>query len=63
MTTQPTLITTLASTEVMDFLLKSSQYQNFELPEYFDFDKVLYYVKNKIGDKTYDQCIKGSPAK
>lgn len=62
MTEQPTFITKMASHEVLNFLLQSPQYQNFELPEYFDFDKVLSFVKNKIGDKTYDQCIKGSPA-
>lgn len=56
------IITELSSKDALTFLLQSPQYQNFELPEYFDFDKVLGFVKNKIGDKTYDQCIKGSPA-
>lgn len=50
-------ITDLSSAEAMDFLLSSSSYHGFELPEYFDFDEVLKFVKKKIGDKAYDDCI------
>lgn len=45
----------------MDFLLKSDQYHNFELPEYFVFDKVLKFVQERIGDKSFDDCIQSSP--
>ena len=57
---QFTFITTLTSEQAMDLLLKSSQYQNFELPEYFDFDNILNFVREKIGDKRYEDCVNGA---
>lgn len=53
----------LNHTEAMDFLLKSDQYHNFELPEYFVFDKVLKFVRERIGDKDLDECAQSSPEK
>lgn len=50
-------ILSLTSDEVLDFFMKSEQYHGFELPEYFDFDKVLAYVKESIGDKQYGDCL------
>lgn len=50
-------ITDLDSAGAMDFLLKSTSYHGFELPEYFDFDEILKFVKQRIGDKAYDDCI------
>ena len=41
----------------MDFFMKSEQFHGFELPEYFDFDKVLAYVRESIGDKEYADCL------
>lgn len=50
-------ILSLNSNEVLDFFMKSEQYHGFELPEYFDFDKVLLYVRESIGEKLYDECL------
>jgi hypothetical protein len=43
--------------EALEFFMKSEQFHGFELPEYFDFDKVLNYVKKTIGDKSYEECL------
>lgn len=50
-------ILSLSSEEALDFFMKSEQYHGFELPEYFDFDTVLAYVKESIGDKQYEDCL------
>ncbi len=50
-------ILSLSSNEALDFFMKSEQFHGFELPEYFDFDKVLAFVKESIGDKPYDDCL------
>ncbi len=55
-------ILSLSSEEVLNFLLKSEQYHNFELPEYFSFDEVLLFVSNtisdkSISDKSYEECV------
>ena len=50
-------ILSLNSDEVFEFFLKSEQFHGFELPEYFDFDNVLAYVKDTIGDKDYEDCL------
>lgn len=53
-------ILSLDSDEAMDFLMKSEQYHNFELPEYFDFNPVLRFVAKAIGDKPYGECLSGN---
>lgn len=58
----PTTILSLTNEEAMNFLMKSEQYHNFELPEYFDFNPVLNYVKAKIGDTEYDECTNSQSA-
>lgn len=55
-------ITSLASNEALDFIMQSEQFHNYELPEYFDFQTVLTFVRNNIGDKAYDDCLNGLPA-
>jgi len=50
-------ILSLTSKEALDFFMKSEQFVGFELPEYFDFDKVLSYVRKSVGDKKYDDCL------
>ncbi len=50
-------ILSLSSNEVMSYFMKSNRFHNFELPEYFTFDKVLDFVKDTIGDKTYEDCL------
>ena len=37
--------------------MKSEQFHGFELPEYFDFDKVLSFVRKSIGSKSYEDCL------
>ena len=41
----------------MDFFMKSEQYHGFELPEYFTFDEVLKYVREKVGSTSYKECL------
>lgn len=53
-------ILSLTSEEVMSFFLKSSQYHTFELPEYFDFTKVLEFVKDSVNDRNYEDCVADS---
>ncbi len=50
-------ILTLKSEETLDFFMKSEQFHGFELPEYFDFNEVLKYVRTTIGDKSYEDCL------
>ena len=53
-------ILTLNHDEAMDFFMKSEQYHGFELPEYYTFDEVLKYVREKVGDTPYEECMHGS---
>jgi hypothetical protein len=53
-------ILSLTYNKALDFFLKSEQYHGFELPEYFEFDKVLKFVRDSIGDKPYDECLSSS---
>lgn len=55
-------ITSLSSKEALDYMMRSEQFHNYELPEYFDFDNVLDFVRNVIGDKPYDECLNGQSA-
>ncbi|MBR6927364.1 MAG: RNA-directed DNA polymerase [Bacteroidaceae bacterium] len=50
-------ILTLNHEEAMNFFMKSEQYHGFELPEYFTFDEVLKYVREKVGDTPYEECL------
>ena len=50
-------ILTLNHEEAMDFFMKSEQYHGFELPEYFTFDEVLKYVREKVGTTPYKECL------
>lgn len=53
-------ILSLNHDEALDFFMKSEQFHGFELPEYFDFDVVLNFVKDTIGDKRYEDCLAGN---
>lgn len=55
-------ILALNSDEALDFLMKSEQFHGFELPEYFDFDKVLGFVRKTVSDRPYDECIITNPS-
>ena len=57
-------VLSLKANEALDFFMKSEQYHGFELPEYFDFDEVLTYVKDMVEKKAFKSCVKGvSPDK
>lgn len=51
-------ILTLNHDEAMDFFMKSEQYHGFELLEYFSFDEVLKYVREKVWTIPYEACLK-----
>lgn len=57
MNTTARTVLSLTSREAIDFFMKSEQYHGFELPEYFIFDGVLQYVKEKIGRMPYEECL------
>ncbi len=57
MTKVATNILSLNSKDALDFFMKSEQYHGFELPEYFNFDKVLKAVAKTVGNKSYDECL------
>lgn len=57
MNKQAKTILTLDAKKALDFFMKSEQYHNFELPEYFKFDEVLKAVSKAICDKEYDDCL------
>ena len=53
-------VLSLKAEEALDFFMKSEQFHGFELPEYFNFDTVLAYVKERIGDKSMEDCLDGT---
>ena len=53
-------VLSLKAEEALDFFMKSEQFHEFELPEYFNFDTVLAYVKERIGDKSMEDCLDGT---
>lgn len=59
MTTKFDTILSLTSEEAVYYLMQDEQYHGFELPEYFNFNNVLDFVQNKIGDKSYEECLSG----
>lgn len=54
-----TNVLSLTAEEALGYFMKTSQYQGFELPGYFDFDKVLVHVREAVGDKSYEDCLSG----
>lgn len=59
--TPPSSVLTLDSSEAEKFLLSTAQYMNCEMPEYIVFDDVLQFVKERIGNKSFDQCLESNP--
>lgn len=43
--------------EAFDFLMKAEQYHSLEPPSYFDFNPVLDFVRETIGDQSYEKCL------
>lgn len=62
MTDTTQTIISLKSDEVLKYFLESRQYHGFELPEYYNFDAILQYVKDTVADKPYEECITQNPA-
>ena len=50
-------ILTLNHEEAMDFFMKFEQDHSFELPEYFTFDEVLKYVREKVRNAPCEECL------
>ncbi len=50
-------ILSLDSDAVMNLMLKNEQYCNFELPEYFNFEKLLEHARQVLGDSPADEVI------
>jgi hypothetical protein len=46
----------LNNREASSFLMKPEQYCTSELPEYFDFSKVLEYAKKSLGNRQLESC-------
>lgn len=54
-------ITELSGAEALDALMSDDRYCTTELPEYFDFSRVLKYAADSIGDKTLSQIAVSQP--
>lgn len=54
----------LNNNEAKDYFLKSKSYCNFDLPEYFNFDKLLSDCNKKLRDSNYGAlCLDGAQPK
>lgn len=58
---KPKYILSLSAEEAFNFFMQSTHYCNFELPEYYDFQPILNYIKETIGDKEFKDCIDFNP--
>ena len=59
--TPPSNVLSLDADGAMDFLLQTTQFMNCEMPEYIEFDEVLKFVKEKVGDKAFEDCCQSNP--
>ena len=50
-------ILSLSHEEAMDFFLTSERFHGFELPEYFNFNEILIFVKERVGNIPYEDCL------
>ena len=48
----------LSTAKALDYFLQSSNYSTIAFPIYFDFKKILEFVKAKIGSKDFSACLK-----
>lgn len=48
----------LSTTKALDYFLQPTNYSTLSLPVYFNFNKILDFVKNKVGRKDFSQCLK-----
>lgn len=49
----------LSSKDALDALMSNDFYCTTELPEYFDFSRVLKYAAESVGDKSLNECVNG----
>lgn len=54
-------ILTLSAQQAFEFFMQAEQYCTFELPEYYEFQPILDFVRNNIGDKTFEDCLAADP--
>ena len=47
----------LSRTKALDYFMQSSNYSTLPLPIYFDFQKILNFVKTNIGTKDFATCL------
>lgn len=48
----------LSTAKALDYFLQSTNYSTIAFPIYFDFKKILEFVKAKIGSKDFSACLK-----
>ncbi|MCM1169122.1 MAG: RNA-directed DNA polymerase [Bacteroides sp.] len=46
-----------SSEEALNYFLQTDKYCTVDLPKYFDFGSILNFVKEKIGEKEFDDCL------
>lgn len=54
-------ILSLSAEDALEFLMDSNRFYTFELPDYFDFNPILKYAWETIGDKEFEDCIAADP--
>lgn len=47
----------LSAGEALDFLMQNDRYVTTEMPEYLNFDPVLAFAREHIGDTPIDKCV------
>ena len=47
----------LSNEDALEYFLQTENYCNIPLPKYFDFSKILSFVRNKINQKDFSNCI------
>lgn len=48
----------LSEVKAYKYFMESSNYCSLDLPKYIDFSKVLTYVEEKVGKKTFEDILK-----
>ena len=48
----------LSEVKAYRYFMESSNYCSLDLPKYIDFSKVLTYVEEKVGKKSFDEILK-----
>ena len=59
--TPPSTVLSLDAVDAEKFFLSTPQFMNCEMPEYIEFEGILNFVKEKVGNKTFEECCNGNP--